>query len=108
METIDRRISRETNDIRLVGIYATDEGTRLRVQIRRNFYPYQSNAVVERWDGSTWQEVAQLPHTDMDSVKASPYGHPDVLDEALRSDEMELLLIAARVLDINHTDLLGI
>jgi len=37
------------------------EGTRLRVEIRRNAYDDQSHAICERWDGSTWQQVTSRP-----------------------------------------------
>ncbi len=41
------------------------ERHRLQVRIDRDSYDFQSSAVIEKWDGSGWRNVASIPYSLM-------------------------------------------
>lgn len=81
---------------------------RLQIAIDADSYDVQSGARIQRWDGQTWQTVATIPYTLMESTKVEPnYNRlwnrdggglsPDG-EAAIYADEAELVRLAALVL----------
>lgn len=50
---------------------------RLRVQINRDAYDFQSSARIERWSGDQWREVSTWPISACDSQTVSAYERPE-------------------------------
>ena len=48
-------------------------GHKLRIEIRRDGYKFQSWARLERWDGDKWRELATIPYGAMQTPDAQ-YG----------------------------------
>jgi hypothetical protein len=44
-----------------------------RIQIVSNSYDFQGSAVLQRWDGDSWQEVWSLPALAMDTASGLSY-----------------------------------
>lgn len=100
MELLDRKCTRGNQSLELVSLWA--HGThKLRVRRKRDSYAFQSGALVERWDGTEWREVATLAFGAMNGVtstmefEASRKPRPTPSELA---DEKELLRLAEMVL----------
>jgi len=73
-----------------------EDGTKVKVQIRRNAYDFQSFAQVSFFDQTTfkWREVAETPHPQMKCLNIS-YVQRGITAKDFEEDEA-LLLSEAR------------
>lgn len=70
---------------------------KLRVNIRRNAYDEQSYANVERWDGTKWQVIHDLPITDC-ACKTVSYVMENITASSFAIDADNLISIAMNIL----------
>lgn len=95
---LDRKCTNGQQSLELVSIWNYGDH-KLRIRRRRNAYDFQSWALVERWDGTKWQEVAQIPFAAMACAHEDSYVSKAARPNgAERTDEKELLRLAALVL----------
>ena len=101
--TINEQFGKGQQDVTYVAIIATravpgDAGCRLRIDIRRDTYDFQSHARIEVWSKAQtkWEFLGSIPYGKMSSLKASAYG-ARITD--YQGDVAELLKQASAVLD---------
>jgi hypothetical protein len=63
-----------------------DDNSRLRVTIHADFYPFQSRARVELWDGDKWSVVV---HRVGERLLCQDRAHSDVFRKSLTADSFE-------------------
>jgi len=72
------------------------DGTKLRVQIRRNAYDMQSFARVHIWDGSNWNVVCSRPISEC-TCKTISYVQDKINDGLFKSDADSILKEAMQI-----------
>lgn len=92
---IEEQLYLESQSWNFTQIVATANG-RFRVRIRRNAHDFQSYAIVERWDGERWNEVATRPITACACATVS-YVHKTVDRALFAADASDLLQVALQV-----------
>jgi hypothetical protein len=75
MTAISERVWVSNSDRYYEQVLATEDGTRLRVQIRANFYQFQSYGLVERWNGEEWKRVVRIDGALLQTWEATRYPH---------------------------------
>jgi hypothetical protein len=96
---MDRKCSKGQQSLNMTAIW-TMGSHRLRVQRKRDAYDFQSYAMIERWDGTKWHNVASIPfgmmaHGGQDIYVSRSTARPNPSE---LEDETELLRLAALVL----------
>ena len=82
---------------------AADGGTRtnLRYTVRYNAYEFQSSGRVERWSGSSWEPVHQIPGEALDGWDRASYTSKTCDPAVFEADLLELDRVAGMVLGLD-------
>ena len=101
MERISRDVTRGRQSLLYLATYRVGVHV-LRVRRIRNAYDFQSFALILRWVGDEWRELASIPYREMATCDDDSYASraPRPNRSELR-DEAELLRRAAAILGIN-------
>lgn len=101
METIDTQIGVGNQDVVYTEILASrDLGAKLQVRIVSDTYAFQSKAVVSRWDGTQWQVVHSLHHSQMQTAPSLCFaGKPKQVQASFKADRDQLLKVATAILE---------
>lgn len=73
---------------------------KLRVRINSNAYAFQSFAVIERWNGERWHNVASIHHSNMTTQSAlcyMPASKPATIVD-FKGDAEALIKLASNIL----------
>lgn len=73
---------------------------RMRVRRTRDFYDFQSFAIIERWNGEKWHEVERIPYAKMATCKEDWSGNSNASRPLVPelADEAELIRLASLIL----------
>jgi hypothetical protein len=75
---------------------------KMRVRRKRDFYDFQSYAIIERWNGEKWLSVESIPYREMTTGDGDS---SSVIKDVARpvraelADEEELIRLASLILD---------
>lgn len=58
----------------------TISGRKIKIEIRRNAYDFQSWAIALLFDGNKWNQIAHIPHPQMKCMHVSYVGNASVED----------------------------
>jgi hypothetical protein len=91
MKIIATDHANQHNDLTLTAYAESNNGTKWRALINRNFYDFQSSAVAARWDGSKWQEVYRV--VDVQTLRVMKHNTVTVGDAWLPDAEYDALFL---------------
>lgn len=75
----------------------TKGGLKLRIEVRKNAYPFQSHGKIDLWDGMKWNNIHRIPG-ELLTIKRS-YVEKNVTELDFAADRKELLRVATAVLE---------
>lgn len=72
---------------------------KLRISIRYNAYDFQSYGRIDRWNGSEWKQLAEIPYPELAGVSREvSYSQRDTPRDSFDCDQSDLLDMAMAIL----------